>query len=155
VRRSKNRYKDAQQRREAGGFIALPHAVIRSTMFHRLSAHAVKLLMALLAQYRGDNNGDLAMTWNMLKDKGWFSRDTLNKASKELLKGEWIIVSRRGGRNRASLYAITFYAVDECRGKLDIRPTGSPLGLWKKNEPLPPLPKMNGLARRASLLRLQ
>ena len=54
----KNRYKDAVDKREGGGFVALPHAVIRSHSYSLLSAHAIKLLFDQLAQYNGGNNGE-------------------------------------------------------------------------------------------------
>ena len=116
----------------------LPFVVIRSQSFANLSSHAVKLLCDLLAQYRGDNNGDLELTWRTMHKRGWASRVTLQKARQELHDGEWIVVSRQGGRHQPSLYAVTFFSIDECGGKLDIRPTGSPSGLWRKNEPAPP-----------------
>ena len=53
------------------------------------------------------------------------------------------------GRHKATLYALTFYAIDDCKGKLDVKATGSPRGTWKKNEPLPPLPKLKVVSRRA------
>ncbi|MBP7113768.1 MAG: transposase [Nitrosomonas sp.] len=42
-------------------------------------------------------------------------------------------------RKRAHLYALTFFAIDECGGKLDFSATPKPLSLWRKHEPLPPL----------------
>lgn len=144
---NKRRFKDAQAKRERGGFVPLPFVVIRSESFSKLNAHAVKLLCDLLAQYRGDNNGDLAAAWTIMAARGWRSRDTLYKALRELLDGGWIIVSRQGGRHQASLYAVTFFAVDDCKGKLDINATGSPSGDWKKNEPIPALPKLKVVSR--------
>lgn len=44
-----NRFKNAQAKRESGGFAPLPYAVIRSHGFKLLSARAVKLLVDLLA----------------------------------------------------------------------------------------------------------
>ncbi len=43
----KHRYKNAQAKREGGGFVALPFVVIRSHSFTLLSPHAVKLLIDL------------------------------------------------------------------------------------------------------------
>jgi hypothetical protein len=141
------RWKSAVAKRERGGFVPLPFTVIRSQSFAGLSAHAVKLLCDLLAQYRGDNNGDLCLAWKIMNNRRWRSRDTLQKARTELLDKEWIVISRRGGRHQATLYAVTFYAIDYCAGKLDIASTGSPTGEWRKNEPLPALPKLKVVAR--------
>ena len=123
-------------------FAPLPFAVIRSQGFARLSAHAVKLVIDLLAQYKGDNNGDLCAAWTIMQGRGWKSKETLNKALKELKEGHWVEVTRQGGRHKASLYGLTFYAVDDCNGKLDVRSTSSPRSTWKKNEPLPAMPKL-------------
>ncbi|HQU99308.1 MAG TPA: hypothetical protein PLV19_11090 [Nitrosomonas sp.] len=127
------------ERREPGGFAALPHCLLESKVYIGLSAHAVKLLNDLLAQFKGFNNGDLCLSWSIMKKRGWKSRDTLNKARKELIETELIIVSRYGDRKRPHLYALTFFAIDECGGKLDISATQKPLSLWRQHEPLPPI----------------
>ncbi|ARO88916.1 hypothetical protein EBAPG3_014705 [Nitrosospira lacus] len=136
------------ERREPGGFAALPHCLLESQVYISLSAHAVKLLIDLSAQFKGLNNGDLCLAWTTMKKRGWKSRDTLNKARRELLDKELIEVSRYGDRKRAQLYALTFFAIDECGGKLDIKATERPMSLWRKHEPLPPL-KSNSLTRPA------
>ena len=127
------------ERREKGGFAAVPHCLLESTLFVGLSAHAVKLLMDLMSQFKGFNNGDLCLAWSLMKKRGWKSRDTLNNARKELLDKEIMLVSRRGDRKRPNLYALSFFAIDECNGKLDIKATERPLSLWRLHEPLPPL----------------
>ncbi len=95
--------------------------------------------MDLAAQFRGFNNGDLCMAWTIMEKRGWKSRDTLNKARKELLDVELILVSRRGDRKRPNLYALTFFAIDECGGKLDVKPTDRPHSTWRMHEPFPPI----------------
>ncbi|SFK65035.1 hypothetical protein SAMN05216302_101187 [Nitrosomonas aestuarii] len=125
------------ERREPGGFAALPHCLLGSKVYIELSAHAVKLLNDLLAQFKGFNNGDLCLSWSIMVKRGWKSRDTLNKARKELLDVELIVVSRYGDRKRPHLYALTFFAIDECGGKLDVKATERPLSLWRLHEPLP------------------
>ncbi len=132
-----NRYRAAKEKREPGGFVPLPFVVIRSESYARLGAHAVKLLNDLMAQYKGDNNGDLCAAWSIMEKRFWKSKGTLYKALTELKEKYLIVVSRQGGRNRASLYALTFFAVDECKGKLDINSTHSPSSLWRRNEPPP------------------
>jgi hypothetical protein len=126
-------------RRESGSYLALPHAVIESENFCRLSTHAVKLLVNVGAQYRGNNNGDLCATWNAMKHCGWRSRDTLCRALAELLYFGLLERTRQGGLHCCSLYALTWAPIDECHGKLDIGPTFKASGLWKI--PRPPMPK--------------
>ena len=77
---SRNRFRDAQAKREEGGFVPLPHAVIRSQGFSKLSPYAIKLLIDLLAQYKGDNNGDFSAAWTLMEPRGWKSKETLHKA---------------------------------------------------------------------------
>ena len=125
------------ERGEKGGYAPFYYCVLRSDGFIQLSAYAVKLLNDLLSQYYGSNNGDLCATFSVMQKRGWKSKGTLNRAVKELLEAGFVEVSRQGGRHLCSLYAFTFYAVDECKGKLDIAPTSKPKGLWRKNEPVP------------------
>ena len=133
---ARNKSKLNNERGEKGGYAALYHCVLRSEALMKLSAHASKLMIDLLSQYYGSNNGDLCATYSLMQKRGWRSKGTLNRAIKELLEAGFIEVSRQGGRHLCSLYAFTFYAVDECKGKLDIRPTNSPKSLWRKHEPV-------------------
>jgi len=135
----KERYKNAKKRREGGQFVALPWAVLRSDEFAALSPFASKLLFDLLAQFNGGNNGDLCAAWRLMKVRGWRSKDSLWKGLSELRAGDWLETTRQGGRHVATLYAVSFYAIDYCGGKLDVKETGSPSGAWRKRPP-PPLP---------------
>ncbi len=123
-------YARQKGRSEKAIFFGLPHNLINTRKYRSLSSHAVKLLVDLGSQYRGFNNGDLCMTWSVMEPCGWRSRSTLYKAKKELLKVGFIILSRHGGRNRASLFAMTWKEVNECKGKLDIDATKKPPGGW-------------------------
>ena len=127
------RIRYAKSKRDPGGFVPLPNLVIRSSQFAQLSAHAVKLLVDLLAQYRGDNNGDLACTWTMMRVRGWKSRDTLAKALDKLIEAGFVTLTRQGGRHAPSLYAVTFYALDEDT-KLEVRGKQFPRGAWARGQ---------------------
>lgn len=113
-------------------FTKLVHHYFQSAEYAELSSRSVKLLVDLNCQYRGDNNGDLCVTLSVLKKVGWTSNDQLQKALVELLATGWLIVTRRGGRKMASLYALTTLGIDHSI-KLDshIRPSPTPLNLWK------------------------
>lgn len=134
---AKNKSTYNKERGEAGGYAPFYYCVIRSQSYGNLSAHAVKFLNDLLSQYNGSNNGDLSAPFSTMQKRGWHSKGTLNRAIKELLETGFIETSRQGGRHKCSLFAVTFYAVDECKGKLDIKPTSKPKSLWRKNEPVP------------------
>ena len=114
----------------------------------QLSPYGCKLLLDLLASYNGLNNGDLSTSWTLMRPRGWRSKATLTKAIRELQSKEIIWLTRAGGRRSASLYALTFLNVDECRGKIDTKPTVRPPDAWLKHEPLQ-LPIKRALTRIA------
>lgn len=115
-----------------GGFLALPHKILESPSYRGLSAQAVKLLCDIGGQYRGKNNGDLCASWRVMQPRGWRSRDTLSRALRGLLNGHLIELTRQGGMNACSLYALTWLQIDDCKGKLDVPATSKASGLWKR-----------------------
>jgi hypothetical protein len=119
-----------------GGFISIPHSVMASNNFIKLSSNGVKLLVDLGFQFRGNNNGDLCATWSMMEKRGWKSRSTLHKSLNELLHYRFIVKTRQGGQHAASLYALTWKKIDECGGKLEMRPTEAPLAYWMVEQPM-------------------
>lgn len=130
----------AKGRREGGNFAVLPHAVINSQNFMQASGFAIKLLMQMMAQLRFEkdggtkNNGDLCVSWSLMKNRGWRSKSTLQRAREELLYYGFIEQTRQGlalVKGVPNLYAVTFLAIDECKGKLDVAPTRKPSGRWK------------------------
>ncbi len=124
-------------RRESGRFIAIPLNILQSQQYVALSSSCVKLLIDLFAQFNGRNNGDLCATWTLMEKRGWRSRDTLGRAIKDLLGSGFIMKTRQGekghenGHRKPTLYAVTWLGIDECGGKLDVRPSPVPLNLWK------------------------
>lgn len=119
-------------RRDGGSYIAMPHIILESAEYAALSPQAVKLLIDLFSQFRGVNNGDLSAAWKIMSARGWRSKATLYRALHELIANGWIEMTRRGGIHRCSLYAVTWLAIDECGGKLDVSPTRIASGKWKK-----------------------
>lgn len=121
----------AKGRRDNGLFALIPHAVLNSPAYATLKPRAAKLLLDLMAQCYGTNNGDLSVAFKLMQPRGWTSRDQLSKARTELESAGFIVQTRQGGRNKPSLFAVTWLAIDECRGKLDRAATTTPLGYWK------------------------
>ena len=134
---AKSRYKNATEKRDGGAFVTLPLSVISGAAYLGLNAHARMLLFDLAAQYRGDNNGDLCMAWKVMRLRGWKSEATLNKAKCNLLEACLIVETRKGARpNKCSLFALTWYALDDCGGKLDMSVRSFPRGAYKlKDKP--------------------
>jgi hypothetical protein len=107
---TKNRHKG---NRIGEAFVALPYSVLNSPLFVALSPHAVKLLIDVAAQYRGDNNGDLSLAWKLMKPRGWRSEATLHKVKRELLEAGFLYETRKGQRpNLCSLFALTWHPLD-------------------------------------------
>lgn len=128
----------AKGRRESGAFIPLPVSVLHHPNFSRLTAKAVKLLMDLCSQLRfkkggSVNNGDLSAAFSLMQPRGWRSEETLQNALDELLHFNFLTRTRKGGKNLCALYAVTWWAIDECNGKLDIRETRAPSNQWKND----------------------
>ncbi len=113
-------------------FLAFPRHILSSPQYACLRPPAVKLLLDLFGQYNGTNNGDFCIAWQVMQKRGWRSRDTLNRAEKELLKAGFIQKTRQGGRNRCNLYAVTWLRINECDGKLDVSETRVASNEWKK-----------------------
>jgi hypothetical protein len=112
-------------------FAGIPRIVMDSSSYLTLGPSAKALLFEAAYQYKGNNNGNLCFAWTLMQKRGWKSKATLDKAIKELVKDNLIILSRQGHFrkpfDRCSLYAVTWKAVDECPGKkLELGPTRIP-----------------------------
>lgn len=120
-------------RAEQGPFSALPKAVIAKMQEKKLNPLGYKLLIDLFEQYNGNNNGDLTPAWSVMNKKGWKSKETLNKARKELISQGFIELTRQGTLrpHSCSLYAVTWIGIDECEGKLEVKPTATGSGSWR------------------------
>ena len=88
-------------------------------------------MLDIASQYRGSNNGDLCAPLKLMHNRGWNSSDQLFKAKKELVEKGLIRVSRQGGLNKCNLYALTWFPIDECDGKLDIASTITAPNDWR------------------------
>lgn len=119
-------------RKVSGGFVMVPFAILDSHNWKQLSGNATKLLFDLSRQYAGKNNGDLCATWSMMKQRGWRSSDTLNRARFELEHYGFILRTRQGGLNMPSLYALTWKPIDDCNGKISEPATNTAPGHWKE-----------------------
>jgi len=117
-------------RSKGAPFLMIEHRISDSQEFGRLSGNAVKLLLEMARQYRPGKNGDLSIPWSMLATRGWKSKATVHGAKLELLAAGWIIETRKGGKNMCSLYALTYYAVDESEKHLEPA-TVTPPNLWR------------------------
>ena len=113
------------------GHIQIPHRVMDTDDYRNLPPNAIKLLNALVYQYRGKNNGDLTAAFSYMQNFGFKSKETLHRAIRQLLATKIIIKTRQGffmnPGGRCALYALTWLPIDECQGKkLEMNPTTTP-----------------------------
>jgi hypothetical protein len=86
------------RRNGCASFVRFEHRLLDHPAFHALSPIAVKA-------------------------KGLRSNDTLRRGTLELIAAGFVVQSRQGGRNRCSLFALAWFPIDPCDGKLDIPAT--------------------------------
>lgn len=138
----------AKGRAEAGTFALLPHAVMDSEDFRSLSGSALIVLMCLLRQYRGSNNGDLSAEFSRVSLWGIGSKSTLAKALLELQDRNLILRTREGRFMKpggcCALYAVTWQAIDECDGKIEVAATATAPRKFSLERKKHPVQKMNG-----------
>lgn len=108
-----------------GGFVAMPFNVLDSRAYLSLGPSGVKLLMDVCRQYTGVNNGRLTPSMGVMKDRGWTSPDTLNRAKKELRESRLITVTKQGSRRKGDceFWALNWHKLD-WRDDMDIQPGG-------------------------------
>ncbi|WP_197427126.1 hypothetical protein [Noviluteimonas gilva] len=100
--------------------------------FVALSANAKHLLLDMCAQYRYGHNGDICVSRSLMKKRGWTSHSSLANAIDELMAAGFVELTRQGGLHQCSLYGFTWIKIDACAGKLDVRETKVPSGLWSR-----------------------
>ena len=89
----------------------MPDLVFYDDRVRHLSSMAFRLLCELQQQYNSFNNGNLSATPRTLAHD--FSASTLKRAKAELLQADLIEVTRLGSGRQPTLYALTFYPINE------------------------------------------
>lgn len=100
-------------------YFALPHALIDHPDFLSMNWSSQALLIHMCRLYNGFNNGDISIPHSIMKNKGW-SKSSLEDGKKELLKMNWLVLTRQGHKHQCSLFALSWIPLDECKSKLDI-----------------------------------
>jgi hypothetical protein len=101
-------------------FVGVPFWVMNHPSFRAASHRSRALLLDVLLQYNGRNNGSLVICDKALKPLGWNSRDGLTKAKRELVELGLLVETRQGAKpNRAAWYALSWRQLDVKDG-LDI-----------------------------------
>ena len=113
-------------------FAGIPHIVLEHPDFLRLPHRARALLLDVVYQFNGYNNGDLTVAFGFMRRRGWRSKETLSKAVNDLVSANLIIKTRQGKFQNpgasCDLYALMWKSIDPCPGKkLELEPTSTPL----------------------------
>lgn len=125
--------------RVAGGFVALPWAVLDCPAWQRLSHPARSLLLELARQLGPDNNGRLLASGAYLSKRGWKSNDVINRALRELVEAKFLHQTVQGHRpNKASWFAVTWHKLGD-RDSFDVGTAETfRRGAFMDDAPLPP-----------------
>lgn len=126
------------KKRKKGRFIGIPYNVATSEAFADLKPPAVKLLIDLLTQYTGSNNGMLSPCFTLMRKRKW-AKSSLYRAYSTLVHKGFIVVTRQGLkiRGQATLVAITWNGIDEpkkCFYDEGVKVSPVPLSYWCKHK---------------------
>jgi hypothetical protein len=117
-------------------FVGIPYHIVCRDEFINLSHKAKALLIDLLHQYHGANNGSQSACWTLMRERGWKSSSTLYRAFKELQETGFVIITRQGFkiRGKPTLCAITWRSIDDAKVPYDdgIKVSNIPLNTWRK-----------------------
>lgn len=122
-----------RDRRDGSGFIALPFVVVDSPGYRRATHTARSLLVDLARAYSGANNGSIWLSRSAREAIGWGSESTFRSALADLIACGLVVETRRGGRNLAAWYGLTWRELDVVTG-LDIDPKQWRRGAYQSPE---------------------
>jgi hypothetical protein len=113
-------------------YAMVPCEVLTSEACNTLPASACRVLLAIAAQFRGKNNGDLALTWATARPFGINSKKQLVDSLSMLRERGLIEQTRQGGKKPLgpSLYAVTWMPIDDLNGKINSGPTMIAKNTW-------------------------
>ena len=120
---NENRRLKVKGRRTSGSFLKLDKELLAHPNFVKLTPRAVKLLVDLGSYYNGSNNGDLTPAMANMKQRGWRSNSNLVAALEELVYYQFVKVTRQGCKGICTLVLLTFFPVNESKGKHSFRTT--------------------------------
>ena len=119
-------------------YISIPHHVLESNEYIGLDGNAVRLLIDILWQYHGKNNGELTASHDLLGLKRRWPKTSLYRARRKLINKGFVIITKHGAKVRGdmTMLAITWNGIDKPeKVKYDhgIEISVVPLNLWLKN----------------------
>lgn len=140
--------KKRPQEAVSGSYTPIPHAVLDCKAFVGASDRAKAMLLELLRQHNGGNNGRLQLSVAWLKARGWTSTDQIQKAKIELLDRGLIFKTKQGGLNIGpDWFALTWLQISNF-SNLDVKPNGYHPGHWRMLDAAPVARNCSGRAVR-------
>lgn len=107
-------------------FVGIPKDVLAMTQFQALPSAAKALMLDLMAQYTGKNNGRLCPAFEVLQRSGWRSKGTAQRAKDALLEAPFVVLTRKGHPPRTvDWIGFTWWKLDFDRS-MDIDPRNFP-----------------------------
>lgn len=107
-------------------FVPLPKDVLASPEYQGLPTSAKALMLDLMGQYTGKNNGRLCTAFEAMKRCGWTAPNTLTRAKRALLECPFAMLTRKGHPPRtAEWVGFTWWKLD-WHESMDIGPRGFP-----------------------------
>jgi hypothetical protein len=132
-------------------FVRLPCVVITSPGYRQASHTARSLLIDVAQQFDGRNNGRLTAAAKYLEPLGWKSPGVVAWALRELQACGLLVMTRQGGLNRPSWFALTWRGLHQATD-LDIDPKRFRRGEYMRPEPVPARPSHARKAKDAGEL---
>ena len=121
-RRDRRARATGRQGLKSESFVMMPHILVEDPKFKNLSSGAHKMINYLVSQFKGYNNGDLDICEKNARRRGFLmSGASMRRGVKELLKKGFIELTRQGGRNRNSLFALAWFDVEYNPSKHDYK----------------------------------
>jgi hypothetical protein len=120
-------------------FVSLPHAMLTHPTYSELQGGATKLLLALLNDYVGNNNGHLTATLSRMKRFGFNSKDSLARGLRELIAFGYIVRTKTHHLRSPALYAFTWLPINKAPAgqpyDAGVAPSNEALDLWRHVDP--------------------
>jgi len=114
----------------APDYLGIPKWILRSPEFAAIKGGPLKLLIDIAMLYNGFNNGNLSIA--EIRHR-WPSRSMTTRAEKWLISNGWIVKTRLGGLGMGpDLFAITWWPVQDCKGKHAYTVENVASHLWMK-----------------------
>lgn len=123
----------------SGTYTAVPHAVMDSTAFLGASSGAKALLLEVMRQHTGSNNGHMQLSVDWLKkSRGFRSATTIQRAKDELLTRHLLMRTRRGGMGIGpDRFALTWLPITNFCGLDLVTARTYHQGAWRLLDPAP------------------